>query len=142
VEKAVIIPIIKPGQEGSEEVSKYRPISLLDTGGKVLEKIMINRINYHVYSRGCINENQYGFRQQKCTIDAVMAIKYFVQGLAAGEVIALISLGVQGAFDAAWWPAILNELRECKCPKNLYEHTKSYFSQRIASWFTNSLRMD
>jgi len=29
--KAVIIPIIKPGQEGSEEVSKFRPISLLDT---------------------------------------------------------------------------------------------------------------
>jgi len=52
VEKAVIIPIIKTGQEGSEEVSKYRPISLLDTGGKVLEKIMINRINHHVYSRG------------------------------------------------------------------------------------------
>jgi len=48
------------------------------------------------------------------------------QGLAAGEVIALISLDVQGAFDAAWWPAILNELRECECPKNLYELTKSY----------------
>jgi len=50
-----------------------------------------------------MNENQYGFRPQKCTIDVAMAIKDFVQkGLAAGEVIALISLDVQGAFDAAW----------------------------------------
>jgi len=139
----VIIPTIKPGQEGSEEVSKFRPISLLDTGGKMLEKIMINRINHHVYSRGYVNENQYGFRPQKCTIDAAMAIKDFVQqGLATGEVIVLISLDVQGAFDAAWWPGILNELRDCKCPKNLYELTKSYFSQRISSWSTNSLRMD
>jgi len=98
----VTMPIIKPGQEGSEEVSKFRPISLLDTGGKVLEKIMINRINHHVYSRGYMNENQYGFRPQKCTIAAAMAIKDFVQqGMAAGEVIALISLDVQGAFDAA-----------------------------------------
>ena len=143
MKKSVIMPIIKPGQEGSEEVSKYRPISLLDTGGKVLEKIMINRINHHVYSQGYMNENQYGFRPQKCTIDAAMAIKDFVQqGLAAGEVIALISLDVHGAFDAAWWLAILNELRECKCPKNLYELTKSYFSQHIASWSTNNLRMD
>jgi len=72
-----------------------------------------------------------------------MTIKDFVQqGLATGEVIALVSLGVQGALDAAWWPEILNELRECRCPKNLYELTKSYFSQRIASWFTNSLKMD
>jgi hypothetical protein len=77
--KAVIIPIKKPGQEGSEEVSKFRPISLLDTGGKVLENIMINRINHHVYSRGYMNENQYRFRPQKSTIDAAMAIKDFIQ---------------------------------------------------------------
>jgi len=51
VEKALIIPIIKPGQEGSDEVQKFRPISLLNTGGKVLEKVMINRINLNVYSR-------------------------------------------------------------------------------------------
>ena len=123
----MIIPIIKPGQEESEKVPKYRPVRLLDIGGKLLEKIMINRINHRVDSRGYMNENQYGFRPQKCTIDAAMAINDFVQqGLAAGEVIALISLDVQGAFDAAWWPAILNELRECECPKNLYELTKSY----------------
>ena len=56
--KAVIIPVIKPGQEGSDEVLKFRPISLLNTGGKMLEKIMINRINHHVYSRGYMNKNQ------------------------------------------------------------------------------------
>ena len=81
--------LTKPGQEGSDEVSKFRPISLLNTGEKVLEKIMINRINHHVYTRGYMNENQYGFRPQKCTIDPAMAIKDFVhQGLEAGEVIA------------------------------------------------------
>jgi len=126
--KAIIIPIIKPGQEGSDEVSKFRPISLLNTGGKVLEKIMLNKINHHVYSRGYMNENQYGFRPQKCNIDATMAIKDFVQqGLEAGEEIAIVSLDVQGAFDAAWWPGILNELRKYKCPKNLYELTKVIF---------------
>ena len=94
--KAVILPIIKPGQEGSDEESKL-------TGGKVLEKLMINRINYNVYSRGYMNENQYGFRTQKRTIDTAMAIKEFVQqGLIAGEVIELVSLDVEGAFDSTW----------------------------------------
>jgi len=83
-----------------------------------------------------MNENQYGFRPQKCTIDFVQ------QGLEAGEVIALVSLDAQRAFDAAWCPGIFNELRKYKCPKNLYELTKSYLSQRIASWSTISLRMD
>ena len=125
----MIVPIVKPGKEGSDNVSKFHPISLLDTGGKVLEKMLINRINHHVFSRGFMNENKFGFRPQKSTKDAAMAIKAFVQeGLAAGEVIALVSFDVQGAFDAAWWPGILKELRACGCPKNLYELTKSYFS--------------
>jgi hypothetical protein len=70
-----------------------------------------------------------------------MEIKAFVQeSLDAGEVIAILSLDVQGAFDAAWWLGILIELRECKCPKYLYKLTMSYFTQRIATLSTNSLR--
>ena len=44
--KAKLIPIIKPGKENSYDVSKYHPISLLNIGSKVLEKLMINRINH------------------------------------------------------------------------------------------------
>ena len=100
--KAMIIPITKPGKTESEEASKFRPISLLDTGGKVLETLLINGINHHVYSWGHLNENQFGFRPQISTIDAAMVVKEFVQNsLAAGDVIALVSLDVQGAFDAA-----------------------------------------
>jgi len=41
----------------------------------------------------------------KITVDAGMAIKSFVQeNLDAGEVVALVSLDIQRAFDAAWWP--------------------------------------
>jgi len=141
--KAKILPIYKPGKESSEEVSKFRPISLLNIGGKVLEKVLINRINHHVFSQGFINKNQYGFTPQKGTINAAMEIKEIVkEGLAAGEVIALVSLDVKGAFDAAWWPGILKEVRACGCSKNLYELTKSYFTQRTATLSTNSVRLE
>ena len=46
--KARIIPIVKPGKEGSGDKSKLRPISLLDPGGKVVENLLINRINHQV----------------------------------------------------------------------------------------------
>jgi len=55
--KARIITIVKPDKEGRDEVNKFRPISLLNSGGKVLEKLLINRINHHAYSRGHMNEN-------------------------------------------------------------------------------------
>ena len=55
---SIIIPIVKPGKEGSTDVNKYRPISLLNIGGKVLENLLIDRINHHVFSNCLINENQ------------------------------------------------------------------------------------
>jgi hypothetical protein len=55
-----------------------------------------------------MNINQCGFTSQKGTVDAAMGVRDFVkEGLTAGEVIVLVSLDVKGAFDAAWWPAIL-----------------------------------
>jgi hypothetical protein len=70
-------------------------------------------------------------------------VKDFVEkGLAAREVIVLVSLDVKGAFDAAWWQSILNGLKACGCPNNLYNLTKSYFSQRTAVLSTNSIRME
>jgi hypothetical protein len=50
-----MLPTVKPGKEGSTEVSNYRPISLLNVGGKVLEKLLIDRINHHVFSNSLLN---------------------------------------------------------------------------------------
>jgi len=81
--RAKLIPITKHGKENSGDVSKFRPISLLNTGGKVLEKVPINRINHPIYSHDFLNANQYGFAPQRSTIDESMAVKDFVEeGLA------------------------------------------------------------
>jgi hypothetical protein len=115
-----LIPIIKPGQENNEDVSKFRPISLLNIGGKVLEKVLINIINYYVYSNDLMNSNQYGFTPQLSAIDAAMAVKDFVEeALKAREVLVIASLDVKGAFDAAWWPSILKSLKACGCHNSL-----------------------
>ena len=141
--KAKLIPIVKPGKESSYEVSKYRPISLLNIGGKVLEKLMINRINHHIHTKEHINKNQYGFRPQKSTIDAVMALKVYVdEGCSSGEVTVLISLDVECAFSSAWWPSILKSLKDIECPGNLQKMTTSYFSNRLATLQSNNIKLE
>jgi len=75
-----------------------------------------------------MNENQYSFRPQKYTVDAAMSTKGFVQqGREAVEVIALVSLNVQGAFKAASWPWVLNELRKYQFPKTYLSLKKVIF---------------
>jgi hypothetical protein len=80
-----------------------------------------------------MSENQNGFMPQKSTTDAAVAVKGFVEKpLAAGDIVALISLDVKGAFGAAWWPSILNVLKDYNWYKNLFNLSKSYFSDRYA----------
>jgi hypothetical protein len=62
--RAELIPFTKPGKENSD-VSNFRPINLLNVHGKVLEKFLINRIKYHVFSHAFMNTHQYGFTPQK-----------------------------------------------------------------------------
>jgi hypothetical protein len=45
----------------------------------VLENLLINRINHHVFTHDITNKNQYGFTPQRCTTDAAMAVKGFVE---------------------------------------------------------------
>jgi hypothetical protein len=52
---AKLIPIVKPGKENSN-MSKFRPTSLLNKGGKVLEKLLINIINHHVFSHDLMSK--------------------------------------------------------------------------------------
>jgi len=48
---AKILLIAKPGREKSADTSKYRPISLLNTEGKILEKLLIKRITPPIHDR-------------------------------------------------------------------------------------------
>jgi len=79
METEKLIPIVKPGKENSNDVSKFRPISFLNTGGKVLEKLLINKINHHVFAQDIMNKNQFGFAPEMRTTDAAMAVKGFVE---------------------------------------------------------------
>jgi hypothetical protein len=130
---ARILSITKPGREDSTDPSKYRPISLINTAGKILEKLLIKRIIHHVYKTEFLSENQDGFTPQTSTVDAAMEAKKFIEPhLEKGRIVILASLDVKGAFDSAWFPAILKGLRDARCPRKLYYLTLDYLKERKA----------
>ena len=100
---------------------------------------LIDRILLHIYSNDLLSDNQYGFTPQRGTVDAAMEFKNFIEeSLRLKQCAVIVSLDVKRAFDAAWWPGILKQLREVKCPKNLYNLSASYFSNRKATFFINN----
>ena len=63
---ARVISILKPGKHPALP-SSNRPISLLDTIGKLFEKILLARILHEVSGRGLMRDEQFGFRPRHST---------------------------------------------------------------------------
>jgi len=79
----------------------------------------------------------------KSTTDATLAVKEYIEEIfRRGHITITISLDVQGAFDEAWWPSILHNLKTLDCPKNLFNLTRSYFSGRTETLHTYSIQTE
>ena len=67
---ASIIHLYK--RKGNPQVyGNHRGISLLSIAGKILAKILLNRLNAHLDQAGLISESQCGFRKDRGTIDMI-----------------------------------------------------------------------
>lgn len=69
---AKIIPIFKAGDPLL--MDNYRPISLLSTFSKILEKIMCNRLVKFLDSNSIISKEQFGFRKNHSTIHPIIQL--------------------------------------------------------------------
>ena len=63
---ARVLTILNPGKDPALP-SSCRPISLLDTIGKLFEKILLGRILHEVSVRGLMRDEQFGFRPRHST---------------------------------------------------------------------------
>ena len=71
---ASIIHLYK--RKGNPQVyDNHRGISLLSIAGKILAKILLNRLNAHLDQTGLIPESQCGFRKDRGTIDMIFTAR-------------------------------------------------------------------
>ena len=66
--KSQITMLHKPGKPKSE-ITSYRPLSLTSSLGKILEKIITNRVKDWCNENDIINKQQNGFRSKRSTND-------------------------------------------------------------------------
>jgi hypothetical protein len=136
---SVVKAIPKAGKSDYRDPNAYRPISLLSVLAKIFEKLIINRIVFYLRKNSLINECQFGFTPQRSTEDALQSLISFVKkGLERKGYVLVVSLDISGAFNYAWWPKILYQLRSKRCPNNLFKLIENYFCDRSAKlWYLN-----
>lgn len=116
-----IIP--KCGDKPPDDPKSYRPITLLPSLGKLLERLIVPRL---LPNGPKFHSNQYGFTIGKSTVDAALSVRRTVNQSEHKYVIGIF-LDISGAFDNAWWPMLLLKLKNRGCYRNIYNLVYSYF---------------
>ncbi|CAH2080073.1 unnamed protein product, partial [Iphiclides podalirius] len=124
-----IIP--KPGKPDYSTLDSFRPIGLIPVFGKLLEKLFIRRITYRAQTNNMMNKNQFGFREQTNTCEAIhTALSKIKDAKSHNQLSIAISLDIKAAFDNAWWPSLFHRLRHINCPNNIFGLVQDYVRNR------------
>ena len=125
---ANVIPIFKKGD--MTNLNNYRPISLLPVLSKVFEKVLNMQIT-KVVENGYIDENQFGFRINHNTEDAVLKFVDKIQkDVSMGKHVVSVYIDVSKAFDSCDHKIIINKLSRTGLNDNGRKLMSSYLKDR------------
>ncbi|RVE43158.1 hypothetical protein evm_012189 [Chilo suppressalis] len=109
LKKAVVTPVYKSGCK--DQVNNYRPISVLPSLSKLLEKIINKRLIDYLEKNNYLSPTQFGFRAKLSTADAVHNLtNYITQELGKGKHTLAVFLDLAKAFDTVSIPKLLKKL--------------------------------
>ena len=121
-----VIPVFKKGN--TDDISNYRPISILSSFSKILERLVFNRLYTFLTKHNLLHASQYGFRKHFSTEDAMLELQNrILKDLQNNHHTAGIFMDMSKAFDTIDHDILLQKL--------------SYYGIRGTSlnWFYNYL---
>ena len=134
--------LISKGKSDLNTASAYRPLCMLDTARKVLEKITRPRLQSAIQAAGGLSDRQYGFRPGLSTIDAVRTVVKIAEQAQKGnhyshKICVAAALDVRNAFNSLRWEDDLNTLRDrFRVPGYLLRIMQSYLSDLVLLYDT------
>ena len=76
LQKSRVIPIFKTGDR--HDCDNYRPISLLSSLSKILEKVVAKKLLSHLQDNDLIYQHQYGFLPQRSTEQNLLQVCNYI----------------------------------------------------------------
>ena len=130
---AIGVMIPKPGKKHNL-ATNFRPISLLNTMGKTLERIITQRLHLFLLENHPINRWQKAYQQAKEGTEILYRIAEEMKiSKESKNVTALVSLDVEKAFDTVWHQGLLYKLAELKLPPKTLCLIASFLNNRTIS---------
>lgn len=128
--KALVIPLHKKGSK--TKCDNYRGISLLSVPGKVLSRIIYNRLSPFIESQ--LQDHQSGFRKDHSTNDMIFSTRQMVEkSLEQNSPLCIAFVDISKAFDSVNRNLLFKILERLNCPLKLLQILKSLHESTSAS---------
>lgn len=136
--KSKIVPIKKP-KKPPDIPTSYRPISLLSSVSKVLEKVIKEKLTDFIESNNILPPQQFGFRKQHNTVQPLVRIRKTVKSnFQAGKSTGMVLLDIKAAFDSVWHAGLVHKMFKLNFPIGLIKIIQSFLSGRNFCVFLGS----
>jgi hypothetical protein len=125
-----VVSILKPGKDPTLP-SSYRPVSPLDTVGRLFEKILLARVLREVSKRGLLRDEQFGFRlRHSTTLQLARLVERVNRNIGERRLSGAVFLDVAKAFNTVWVKGLLYKLTVPNFPTYLVKTISSYIDCR------------
>ena len=126
---ANVCPVFKNGDK--QNITNYRPIALLSSVSKCLEKIVYKRLYEHCVDNSLLIENNSGFKHNDSTVNLLLSITYRIyKSIDDGTDICVVFLDVSKAFDKVWHEGLVFKLKELGVSGSVLNWFRDYLSHR------------
>ena len=138
---ATITPLPKKGD--STSVNNLRPISLLPLPGKLLERLICNRLQDFMGINNTLSDDQHGFRKGRSTLSAINKFLYDILNNVNNRYNTHgIFLDLRKAFDTISHNGLLNKLKSIGLSRRTRDWFRSYLTDRTQRVYANAILSD
>lgn len=138
--KVGIIHLIPKGNKSPLNPNNYRPISLLEVPGKILERTINKRLKKHLTDNNLLPPQQHGFRENRGTNTAIALTSEIVaQNLSQRHQCHIVLRDVTKAFDKVWHEGLKYKILQLNLPGHLERVLCDYISDRTAKIRMNNI---
>lgn len=110
---------------------KVRPITLSSCMGKVLERMVNERLIWWAESQNILDKNQNGFRRGKSTVDNLAKIVADIEILfKSGEHTMAAYLDIASAYDNMIREILIDNLKKCECLVKIVTYVNEWIKDR------------
>jgi Reverse transcriptase (RNA-dependent DNA polymerase) len=142
-----MILVLKAGKDPRAAAS-YGPISLTSTLCKLMERLVVNRLQWYLERHGLLSKVQSGLRRNRDTLDLIVRLQdTIVRQVHYHGCVLAVFLDMESAFDMVWRKGLMIKLKRFGINGRMFDWIESFvkdwtFHVRVYTTLSGDLRSE